>query len=495
MAGESFRRLHPVSLLFSLAHVLRAFLLPAILLLVVGRGEGFEGWIAWLALPAAAAALIRYLSLRYRMGDRELVIRTGILHRRERHVPYDHIHSLDTSRTLIHRALGVADVSVQTASGADPEATFRVLSQSAVEEMRRRVFAGREEYSQGTLDQGFPADAVVASDTTTVSHARPWDLVVYGIISNRGLVALAAVLGLLWQLELMPSDLWWSDHIRSLPGLAPHSLMATVVIGVSGLVAAIVVLRMLSVAWALVSLWDFRLTRRGDELRTRYGMVTQRSATIPRHRIQIVTVDESLLHRLFGRASLHARTAGATQPDQSGGGRDWLFPVARTADVAALLDLVHPDLDPDSVQWTGLHRRAWRRMAVRWLAVVAVVALVVGWRWPWLAAVGLPVAVVVVGAARVRARHCQWSVTNDAVWWRRGWPGRTLRVVRCAKIQAVAMTESPFDRRHRMASLEVDTANAGVGRAAIRIPYLDREVADRLRERLGQEAAGTRFRW
>jgi putative membrane protein len=68
-------------------------------------------------------------------------------------------------------------------------------------------------------------------------------------------------------------------------------------------------------------------------------------------------------------------------------------------------------------------------------------------------------------------------------------------VVRFAKIQAVSMFESPFDRRHRMATVTVDTANAGPGGSAIRIPFLDRTVAERLRERLGSEASVTRFQW
>ena len=61
------------------------------------------------------------------------------------------------------------------------------------------------------------------------------------------------------------------------------------------------------------------------------------------------------------------------------------------------------------------------------------------------------------------------------------------------KIQAVELDESPFDRRHQMASLAVDTAGAGAHK--IDIPYLSRPTAEDARMTLAHEAAATVFRW
>jgi membrane protein YdbS with pleckstrin-like domain len=44
-------------------------------------------------------------------------------------------------------------------------------------------------------------------------------------------------------------------------------------------------------------------------------------------------------------------------------------------------------------------------------------------------------------------------------------------------VQAALVEESPFDRRHRMACVAVDTAGAGSRSDTIRIPYLDRDIA------------------
>jgi len=62
-----------------------------------------------------------------------------------------------------------------------------------------------------------------------------------------------------------------------------------------------------------------------------------------------------------------------------------------------------------------------------------------------------------------------------------------------AKVQTVTCTESPFDRRAAMAGLQVDTAGGRL--LQIRIPYLGREIATSLYERLAAQAAHTAFRW
>jgi putative membrane protein len=216
---------------------------------------------------------------------------------------------------------------------------------------------------------------------------------------------------------------------------------------------------------------------------------------MPRRRIQVVTSEQGWLHRLFHRTSMRARTAGAVAADRSGSSRDWLYPVARDDEVKSLLVAAHPDLDADEVEWRPVHPRAWRRLAVRWLVVISWVALLAVAMRPMTALATVPLAVAGVWVSRRRARSIRWGLTPTAVWYCHGWIGRHLRVVRFAKIQAVSLTETPFDRRHRMATIAVDTANAGPGGAAVRIPFLDRAVAERLRERLGREASFTTFQW
>ena len=115
----SERRLHPATLLFEVAKHLRAFALPAVLVWfgasqstggpggTFGRlPEGWEPWLLVLLVPAVVASAIRYLTFRLRYDARELVIRSGLLFRNERHVPFAKIQNLEAVQNAFHRLLG-----------------------------------------------------------------------------------------------------------------------------------------------------------------------------------------------------------------------------------------------------------------------------------------------------------------------------------------------------------------------------------------------------
>ncbi len=91
--------------------------------------------------------------------------------------------------------------------------------------------------------------------------------------------------------------------------------------------------------------------------------------------------------------------------------------------------------------------------------------------------------------------HLGWAVGDQAVLFRSGWLWRELTIARFNKIQAVTLSESPFDRRARMASVAVDTAGAAAAAHRVAIPYLARSTADDLHRRLSDEAARTAFKW
>ena len=142
----SEHRLHPSSILFALAGSLKAFALPAVLVLLTsgrtspqpaaGRGWGPAGWMNrwmpgdfeianwqfWILLflvPATIVAITRYFSFRLHYEGTELVIRSGIFFRNERHVPYARIQNLDAVRNVVHRLLGVTEVRVETVVPAE----------------------------------------------------------------------------------------------------------------------------------------------------------------------------------------------------------------------------------------------------------------------------------------------------------------------------------------------------------------------------------------
>lgn len=502
----SERRLHPASVLFNLAAQVKNLVLPGVLVLFGASraGADWEPWLMLLLIPYTLTAIVRYVSFRYRYDPNEMVIRSGLLFRNERHVPYARIQNLDAVQTVAHRLLGVVKVRVQTGAGSEPEAVMSVIPVAAFEEMRRRVF---EQRSVTSLDAAVN-ETVAPEGPRAILHLSTRELLICGFIENRGVVVMAAAFGLLAEMGFV--DPWFErifgdetsarGVMRGLittlfggGGLSPRQVAVTL----AAFLGLLVFVRILSMGWAVIRLYDFRLSRAGEDLRTEFGLLTRVVATIPRHRIQTLTVREGPLHRLFGRVAVRVATAGGKPGEGAGSAAAdlaWLAPIVRSADLPRLLHEVLPELDLARVNWQGVHALTFRRAFRSWLFVALppafAFAIVLTWWTPVFVAGVIAWALV---DARQYVRHVGWAITESVAIFRHGWIWKRTTVARVAKIQAVTLKASPFDRRYTMARVKVDTAGAGEDR--VDIPFLARDTANALRASLSAAAARTEFKW
>ncbi|MDH3627752.1 MAG: PH domain-containing protein [Acidobacteriota bacterium] len=491
---ESEHRLHPSSVFFSIVGALRSFVVPVIIAIVVARSFA-SFWLMLAVIPAMIAGTLHYISYRYRLTEEELIIRQGILLRKVRHVPFTRIQNVNLVRNPLHRMFGVAEVQLETASGDKPEAVMRVLSMDAVRELRQQV----------------DADTVAPSVTSTTPASTPLvqlslrEVALYGLISNRGLVLVGAVLGVASQFE------WWEvgeEQVKQIPALLERFLQIeapplwlSIVTGVALALIIIVALALLSTAWGVMRYHGFKLTRRMDRLRTEYGLFTRIQATIPLQRVQLLATRQGPLQRLFNRVSVLAKTAGSTRqssdPDESTiVRRPWLAPIFPAQKMVDLIEAVLPETRWHSLEWRPLAPRAEWRIRKRLIIVFSLIALPLTLLLKvWV----VPLWILAVLWASIYARkfvlHSRWALGDRVVLFRRGWWFRRMAVVRIDKIQGISIRETPFDRRHKMASLCIDTAGSGAGWRTVDIPLIPAETAALLRDQLYLETSRTDFRW
>lgn len=497
------RRLHPLSWLFQIGAIVRSLIVPAIVVLFASGGSRYELWVSIFIIPASIMALVRYWIFRYRLDPDEMVIRDGLLTRNERHIPYARIQNIDVVRNPFHRIFGVALVRLETASGSKPEAMIRVLSMDAIAEMRGRVFEGRDAHAAAD-GQGATVtsrDAGSSSEAETLLRLPTKELIRLGIISNRGLALVAAAAGVMWQTGAFDQD--WTKAARlaiPLPTQLPTaSWQGALLIGAVAVVTGLVLLWTFSILWTIIRLHGFVLRRRGDDLRTEYGLFTRVTGTIPTPRIQLVSIREGPLHRRFGRVSIRVKTAGSggSESEQSETNeRQWLAPIVSRDRAAGLIRAVLPEVDLTAVDWQPIEAGARRRILRRGLLIAVILtASTVWWLRFWSAAVFVGIATLAWLHASLWVRHAGYALTEWGVLNRSGWLFRNTSLVRFDKVQSVLWSQSPFDRRYRMASLAVDTAgSAGIGHG-VAIDYLDERVAAGIQQRLYRKAGTTAFRW
>lgn len=473
------RRLHPVSLPLDLLR--RGAQLGVYAFAIVFlSARSDEAWYLLFLLPPLVGAVLRYVSFRYELGGDALFVREGLFVREQRQVPYARIQSLDTTQNPLQRLLRVVEVRVQTAAGKEPEAHFRVISNGQLEELRAAVLGAR-----GTLERSPERDAAFF-------RMRAGDIAVFGLLSQRWFVALLGLFAIARQFgdEERVEELGESaarSLLESTGGLGPLAWVALVL-------AVLGVTQLLSVVWAFVKLHDLRIEERGEALHTSFGLLTRRSATVPRSRIQSLRVRRGLFQRaLFGRASVSVASAGGGG-GEAGEGRTHsaLVPACAEPEVARLLERIQPEADFARARWRGVHPRARRRLAFRRSLRYAPLALLAWLASPWLVPAALAAILALAWLlAGPSVRALGWATSERAFFLRRGFTAREQVCVRYEKIQSVGLTRTCFDRRAGMATVSIDTAGSG----AFAVPLLPLRDAARLARHLARRAAGTEFRW
>ncbi len=106
----------------------------------------------------------KYHTLQYRFDDKGVSMSWGVLFRREIYLTYRRIQDIHVTRNILHRWLGLANISVQTASGsAGAEMTIEGILQA--EDLRDYLYA-QMRGARGQTDLEPPPDAGDAGDET-----------------------------------------------------------------------------------------------------------------------------------------------------------------------------------------------------------------------------------------------------------------------------------------------------------------------------------------
>ncbi len=501
-AAPPEQRLHAWSWLFVLLQQVKQFVFPLLVLLVFGRRGGGEGWATLGPLIGVGVlvlfSLLQYFTYRYRVGEDAITIRSGVLQRSQREIPFARIHNVGLHQSLLHRMFNVAEVRLESAGGQKPEAHMRVLGLDHALALERLV-RHRATPPATTGGEADPSSTPTTADDETLLALPTSEVVRLGLVSNRGMIVFAAAFGLLWQ--LVPDGRLVAhlaqDSFRQAAGYADELHLGWLGIGSTALVAFgvfVAILRLLSVALALSQYHGFRLSESQRRLTVERGLFARIRSSVAPRRIQAWYLQENLLHRWFGRRALRIDTAIGGREDDPRRLRE-LAPIATPAACDALVAHLLPGGAWPPAQWRALPRRAWWRLFAGSAPWNLLLAGLLAW---YLGPVGLLVLLWLPWsgyAAWRQAGRMGYAVDARLVAVRGGWWSRWWRFAEVDKLQALRLQRSPLDRWLGTATLWLDTAGAGGLSPPLRIRYLPEAEARALHRRLGSALASRRLRW
>ncbi|WP_261428486.1 PH domain-containing protein [Xiamenia xianingshaonis] len=283
-----------------------------------------------------------YRHLYFTLDGEEFTLYSGIFNKKQAHVPYARIQSLDQKATLLQRVFGVCDVSIDTAGGASNKAVVvPCVTKSQAEWLRRELFARKSaaEQESGRASSPAPAAPVVGGqpaasavpgnildapaslwddargafagarvDTGRVSYEyglTNGELLLTGFSNNTGFVlVLLGVIGALASMVSSLFDVFQPDDalVKGAGRLLENALSngGVAAVGVVTFLGACLVLWLLSAIGTCVSYGGFKARRRDSRIEVEYGLLQHQLQGVDIDRVQSVVIRQSFVRRLLG---------------------------------------------------------------------------------------------------------------------------------------------------------------------------------------------------
>ncbi len=306
------RRLRPSAVPIWFLYDTGRLILGLIPLLVVGGG--LSPVLLLVGLFMLISPAIKYSRFRYDILGNTLVVEGGFISRWRRVIPRERVQSIDVVEKLRHRAFGVVELRIEAVGGKQTEAALVALLPDEADRIRHWASGGIQDLSR---------DAAAQDTSPTLARLTGSDLLLAGITGGR-VAVLAALIG--YGQEVIGENSF--DAVTTFAGrLLPG---ASLVVVISLLVALTLALSLLfSIALTILIYWDFTLRLEDNRLVITRGLLERRRAQIPLRRVQAIQVDENIVRRWLGLASLTVVVAGYSSEGQENEESSVLLPLGR----------------------------------------------------------------------------------------------------------------------------------------------------------------------
>lgn len=458
--SSEVRRLHPAAMLIGAVKTLRrwvGFLAAGGAAAIFGGGMDLSLYLilgaSLVVIGSAVWGVLSWRVTRYWTSGGAFHLSQGVLQKNERTIPLEHVQSVDTVQGIIQRIFRVVEVRIETAGGgtSDTDASLSALDRNAADLLRGELEGPRMETDEEEEQSG----------PTVLRRLGTKELLIAGATSGQIGVALSLVaIGSQFLDNLISERLF--ERIYEF--VAPGSILALAAIALAvGLFAWL-----LAIGGTVLSYASFTLSREGDFLYIKRGLLEKREATIPLARIQAVRIVEGVLRQPFGLALLRVESAGYGAGTEDVAVSTTIFPLLPRKEAVELLKEAAPEFAVEP-ELRPLPRRSLRRYVFRSTILVLLLAIAGGVQLGLLLSsvlAGFAFLPLVIPAALygwLRYRDAGWEVVEDRLVARSRGVGRATSIAPRWRLQSRSVVRSPFQRRVKLATFRVRVASGGGG--------------------------------
>ena len=482
-----FRRLHPLSIILKSLSMLGRNIVAIIVLHFSLFDQNIAytmlAGLALIALVVGVTALI-WSRFTYQVTEREIRIKSGLLNRNNRSIPFDRIQDVSLEQKLVSRLLGLATVALETGSGGGEDGQLDALSRPDAEQLRDTI----RDYKAGlSTSDALIDDKPVTTDTPPLFAMDNRRILIAGLF-NFSFILLAIFGAIAQNLDfLLPDGIFdprnWIDALPEMETINSLSSWARITGALAAILSLVTIGFVSGIVRTFVREYDFRLDRVDSGqpgLRRRRGLFTLTDMVMPIHRVQAAILQTGPVRARFGWYHLKFTSLAG---DARGETDHSAAPCASLAEIESILiECAVRPASPD-LQFQPVDPAFWWRRAILVALALTAVAIATGFfiHGGYFAIILLAVPIVLV--LFLNWRHHQYALNDSQIYVRSGWWKRKLTILLLRKVQSVDVSQSPLDHPLDLATVTIGIAG-GSTISPLRIIDIPFQNAMDLRARL-----------
>ncbi|MFW5822857.1 MAG: PH domain-containing protein [Tangfeifania sp.] len=459
--------------LFSAQKFIRAFW--PVLLVLVFQNEIFRNnrtiFIAVMVflILLIIHSILYYLNFYFYLEDDEFILKKGYLRKQTLSIPFDRIQSVNTKQNLIQQLLNVVTLEIDTAGTAAKELKIHALDSSVSSEIQEQLQAVKK--SDQTTEEPQTQQPETEKEKLLL-QLTPTDLLKIGISQNHiraGLIILAFGLQIFNQIQDVfeeKAEQYSSEFIEFISN--SNSALLTFLV-----VFFLLVSILFSLFRTVFKYFDFKLLKKEKSYRIESGLFNKRNVIIPHQKVQELNWETGPLKKIFGIYHLVFKQA------VSGQNRSRQQLVDAPGCLTRHLEKLKSDLFgedrlsemPRIYSDNFYFRRLW--LLFGWIPVLLATPFFYS---EWIFWISAPIWLLgSAGYSYLIIKKRYFRMNNNQIRISKGAISHKWEQMELHKIQAVEFRQSIFQKRRKLASLELMNASG-----TITIPYINEKVAKKI---------------
>jgi len=463
---DSFKRLSPLSILLRIIEILPQLIIPLYFALT---GNWVE--ISFLLIGSIfgififTSMILRYYYFTYQFKNDEMIIRSGVISKKQRNIPFKRIQNTNVSQNILHRILNLYKLEIETAGDSTGEGILNGISKKHYIEIEELIQKYKSAYKeQAKISESDNKDYENEYDNEKNSNKNSNilfyldfnGLLKFGIMRFRPL--LLPIVGYIYSLfqQYNPNlseniGNWLELNFGYLfNSINSFQLILTIIMLIFG---ALLFSWLLDIILTINQFYKFTLFNDEDKLITKRGLLSKRSASIPLKKLQLMRIYTNFIRRKFGYYGLALETAGFGGKVSKG--PEVAVPFSRLENIVGLakniINFQYP-FEFESVSPKTIRRAIFRYLIV---SIPILITLSLFYNYMFLIFLLLP---VLYWPALIKFRYRMFRIEDDKVIIKQGFIFEKISIIPIEKIQNVIIKETFFQRKLGLSSLIIDTA-------------------------------------